>query len=333
MPAGDPEALFRAARDGDRRALGRLLSLVEAGGEPARALGRLTFAPSAGVELVVGVTGAPGAGKSTLTDGLIGQVRASSRRVGVLAVDPSSPWSGGAVLGDRVRMGGHAGDADVWIRSVASRGHLGGLALAVPEMVRALAAVGFPVVLVETVGVGQAEIEVASAADTTVVVVTPGWGDDVQAEKAGLLEAGDIFVVNKADRPGAAATRRDLEAMLDLGWRGAGAGGSEAGSWRPAVVTTSATSGEGVTELWATIEAHRRHLVETGLLGRRRDAQAVAEMGRVVAKRLERDVAGLLAGEPGREAAARLRERRVDPYEAADGLLAAVGLRASAAGE
>jgi len=337
MPGGDPTALYRAAQAGDRRALGRLLSLIEQGGREARVAGRLAFGSSAGVEMVVGVTGAPGSGKSTLTDGLIGEVRASARQVGVLAVDPSSPRSGGAILGDRVRMGRHASDSGVFIRSVASRGHLGGLALAVPEMVRALAAAHLDVVLVETVGVGQAEVEVAGAADTTVVVVNPGWGDDVQAAKAGLLEVADVFVVNKADLGGAESTRVDLEAMLDLGREAAGedgAGGEPAagdvpgrpsGRWRPPVLLTSASTGAGMERLWASVEAHHRYLVDSGRLTERRQAQVVAEMRRVLASRLERDVEALLGAPEGREAIAGLGDRTLDPYEAAERLLA--GLR------
>ncbi|MGH8920038.1 MAG: methylmalonyl Co-A mutase-associated GTPase MeaB, partial [Acidimicrobiales bacterium] len=242
MRSRDPKELLHAAQAGDRGATGRLLSLVERGGEAARAAGRVTFGPSTALERVVGITGAPGSGKSTLTDRLIGCIRAGGQRVGVLAIDPSSPFSGGAILGDRVRMQGHATDEGVFIRSMATRGHLGGLALAAPEAVRVLGAVGIPVVIVETVGVGQVEVEIAGRADTTVVVVNPGWGDSVQANKAGLLEIADIFAINKADRPGAEETRRDLDGMLDLN--------AEMGEWRPPIVTTVAPAGEGVADLW-----------------------------------------------------------------------------------
>jgi LAO/AO transport system kinase len=250
MPAArDPESLYRAAREGDRTALGRLLSVVERGGPPARTVGRLTFAAGQ-PDHVVGITGAPGAGKSTLTDRLIGAALISpGRPVGVLAVDPSSPFSGGAILGDRIRMQGHALDPDVFVRSMATRGHLGGLALAAPEAIRALAACGRPMVLVETVGVGQVEVEIAGAADTTVVVVNPGWGDAVQAAKAGLLEVADVFAVNKADRPGAEETCRDLEAMLDMNMT--------MGEWRPPVLACVASTGAGVDELWAAVGDHR----------------------------------------------------------------------------
>ncbi|MGH9150669.1 MAG: methylmalonyl Co-A mutase-associated GTPase MeaB, partial [Acidimicrobiales bacterium] len=241
LARADPDPLVAAALAGSRSALARLISLVERGGPPARRVGALVH-PLGGRAYAIGVTGAPGAGKSTLTDRLIAAVRAGGDEVGVLAVDPSSPLTGGAILGDRVRMQGHAADPGVFIRSMASRGHLGGLAQAAPEAVRVLDAAGFPTVIVETVGVGQGEVEVAAAADTTLVLVNPGWGDGVQANKAGLLEVADVFAVNKADRPGASAAQRDLEQMLGLA-RPAG--------WRPPVVLTVATTGAGVDELWA----------------------------------------------------------------------------------
>jgi LAO/AO transport system kinase len=211
----DPTALFASALQGDRGSLARLLSLIERGGDDARTIGRLTY-PKSGNGYTVGITGAPGAGKSTLTSALIGNLRAQDVQVAVLAIDPSSPFTGGAILGDRVRMQDHATDTGVFIRSMATRGHLGGLSLATTEAIRLLDAVGCPWILVETVGVGQVEVEIAGKADTTIVVVNPGWGDAVQANKAGLMEIADIFVINKADRKGADETRRDLEQMLDL---------------------------------------------------------------------------------------------------------------------
>jgi len=211
----NPSQLFELAVAGDRGALARLLSLIERGGEDARIIARLTY-PKSGSGYTVGITGAPGAGKSTLTSATIGHLRASDTKVAVLAIDPSSPFTGGAILGDRVRMQDHATDAGVFIRSMATRGHLGGLSLATSEAIHLLDAVGCPWILVETVGVGQVEVEIAGKADTTVVVVNPGWGDSVQANKAGLMEIADIFVINKADRKGAEETRRDLEQMLDL---------------------------------------------------------------------------------------------------------------------
>ncbi len=309
----DPEELLRAAQAGDRAATGRLLSLGERGGAPARAVGRLTFAPSAAIERVVGITGAPGAGKSTLTDRLIATIRGGGQEVGVLAVDPSSPFSGGAILGDRVRMQRHATDEGVFIRSMATRGHLGGLALAAPEAVRVLGAVGFPVVLIETVGVGQVEVEVAGKADTTVVVVNPGWGDSVQANKAGLLEIADIFVINKADRPGAAETRRDLDNMLDLD--------THMGTWRPPIVPTVAQTGEGADELWATIDAHFHHLTSSGELEVRRRRRLEDELAAVVLRLLERDVRELESGSRWAEALDAVLARRSDPYQAAAELI------------
>ncbi|HZB72166.1 MAG TPA: methylmalonyl Co-A mutase-associated GTPase MeaB, partial [Acidimicrobiales bacterium] len=277
-PTRDPAALVEAARGGDRSALARALSLVEQGGEPAREVGRLAH-PHGGHAYTVGVTGAPGGGKSTLVNALVGVVRAAGDPVAVLAIDPSSPFTGGAILGDRVRMSEHALDGDVFIRSMASRGHLGGLALATPQAVRLLDASGVPWVLLETVGVGQVEVEVAGAADSTLVVVNPGWGDAVQASKAGLLEVADVFVVNKADREGAADTRRDLEGMLDLGDRPPDA-------WRPPVVEAVATTGRGVDGVWAAVLDHKAHLEATGDLARRRERRLVEELRSIVARRL-----------------------------------------------
>src|SRR5256714_8684883 len=221
--------------------------MVERGGDSAHAaVGQLY--PHTGCAYTVGITGAPGAGKSTLTDKLISRIRQDDVEVGVLAIDPTSPFSGGAILGDRVRMQDHATDPGVFIRSMATRGHMGGLALASPEAIRALDAAGFPIVLVETVGVGQVEVEIAAEADTTIVVVTPGWGDSVQANKAGLLEMADVFAINKADRGGADETARDLEQMLDL---------SAPGDWRPPIVRTAASTGDGTDDLWNAVADHR----------------------------------------------------------------------------
>ncbi len=309
----DPEELLTAARSGDRGALGRLLSLLERGGEPARAVGRLTFAPGSRAEQVVGITGAPGAGKSTLTDHLIRKARAGGRRVGVLAVDPSSPFSGGAILGDRIRMQTHALEEDVFIRSMATRGHQGGLALAAPEALRVLVAAGLPFVLVETVGVGQVEVEVAGEADTTVVVVNPGWGDAIQASKAGLLEVADVFVVNKADRPGAAETARDLEGMLDMNM--------SMGDWRPPVVLTTGSTGEGVDPLWSAVVAHREYLQSSGELYKRRERRLVGELEKVLTWRLERDVKAMRGGSLFEEVVAEVVARRIDPYQGADRLV------------
>jgi LAO/AO transport system kinase len=312
-PRRDPATVFSAATAGDRRALAKVLSLVERGGNDSRVVAGLAYR-SGRQAATVGVTGAPGSGKSTLVDRLVSIVRAGGEEIGVLAVDPSSPFSGGAILGDRVRMQEHALDSGVFIRSMATRGHLGGLALAVPEAVRVLAAAGLPLVLVETVGVGQVEVEVASATDTTVVVVNPRWGDAIQANKAGLLEIADVFVINKADNPGARETRRDLEQMLDL---------SPPSRWRPPVVDTVAVRGEGVEELWEQIRRHQLHLASDGTLDARRRARTEREFRAVVSARIERDVDELLREGSLEQLTDDVVEHRVDPYEAADRLVAA----------
>ena len=266
--------LVAAARGGERRAAARLLTLVEQGGQPADEVAGATHQLVDNAH-VVGVTGPPGAGKSTLTAALTTLLADRGRRPAVLAVDPSSPLTGGAILGDRVRMV-EATTAGVFIRSMATRGHAGGLALAVPGMVRVLDAAGFDPVVVETVGVGQVEVDVATAADTVLVVVTPGMGDAVQANKAGLLEVADLFAVNKSDRPNAADARRDLELMLDLsdltGHRRAGSPG------RPAIVSTVATTGGGVEELAWAVDDHLEALVSSGSLAVRRQGRRSAEV-------------------------------------------------------
>lgn len=307
----DPAALLEAARSGDRRSLARLLTLVESGGERGRSVASLAYR-SGSEATTVGITGAPGAGKSTLVDRLIAAVRAEGATVAVLAVDPTSPFSGGAILGDRVRMQEHALDRDVFIRSMATRGHLGGLAVAVPEAIRVLAAAGQPLVLVETVGVGQVEVEVAEATDTTVVVVTPRWGDAIQANKAGLMETADVFVINKADNPGARETRRDLEQMLDL---------SAPSGWRPPVVDTVASAGEGVDELWAAVRRHQEHLAGDGRLEQQRRERLEREFRAVLSARIERDVDRLLGHGQLAGVVEDVVEHRVDPYDAADRLL------------
>ena len=292
--------------------MARLITLVEEGGDRAREVGRLTF-PLAGNAYTVGITGPTGSGKSTLTERLISTVRTAGDQVGVLAVDPSSPFSGGAFLGDRVRMQSHATDQGVFIRSMATRGHLGGLALATPEAIRALDAAGIPWILVETVGVGQVEIEIASSADTTVVVVPPGSGDAMQASKAGLLEAADVFVVNKADRPGAAETRRDLEFMLHLS-------ASDDG-WTPPIVTTVASTGDGVDDLWAAVTDHRTFLNEHGLLEKRRAHRLADELRHVVGQRVAQRADERCQGPDFDRLLHEVVERRLDPYAAAGRLL------------
>ena len=306
------DALVERALGGDRVATAKLLSLVEQGGEGARAVvSRLH--PHTGRAWSIGITGAPGAGKSTLTDALVSCLRAEHLEVGVLAVDPSSPFSGGAILGDRVRMQRHSTDPGVFIRSMASRGHLGGLALATPQSVRVLDAVGKPWVIVETVGVGQVEVEIASQADTTIVVLNPGWGDEVQAAKAGLLEIADIFVVNKADRPGTDATVSDLGGMLEL---------APGHGWRPPIVRTVATDAGGVAELWAQILAHRAFLESDGAIDARRRARMAAELRSLVVEQLLTRAGGIAEGARFDALVDRVAARATDPYAAVDELLA-----------
>ncbi len=291
--------------------MARLLSIVERGGDGAREVGQAVHGLGTDA-YTVGITGAPGSGKSTLTNAVVDLVRQRDERVAVLAIDPSSPFSGGAILGDRVRMGDHALDDGVFIRSMATRGHLGGLAVAAPEAVRVLAATGYPWVLLETVGVGQVEVEVVGQADTTVVVVNPGWGDAVQANKAGLMEIADVFVVNKADRPGAESTARDLGRMLDMaGTRG----------WRPPVVCTTATSGTGVDELWQAVADHRSHLAADGGLDERRRRRAAEEVTRLVAARLLERARTMTTSDQAAELAEAVAAGALDPWTAAGRLL------------
>lgn len=311
-----PAELFAAAQSGDRGALARLLSLVERGADQAREISRLSYAHG-GHGYTVGLTGAPGAGKSTLTSAIIGHLRSLELEVAVLAIDPSSPFTGGAILGDRVRMQDHATDPGVFIRSLATRGHLGGLSLSTPEAIRLLDAVGREWIIVETVGVGQVEVEVAGKADTTVVVVNPGWGDAVQANKAGLMEIADLFVINKADRKGADETRRDLEQMLDLGDRGHD-------EWRPPIVSTVGSTGEGVPELWDAVLAHRRFITESGELARRREFRLGEELREIVARRLEQRARQICTGERWDTLVGEVAHRTTDPWSAADEMLGPV---------
>ena len=315
MVKRDPATLLDAVLTGDRTALARLISLVERGGDAAREVGRLAY-PEGGQAYSVGITGSPGAGKSTLTDRLITTIRKEGDEVGVLAVDPSSPFTGGAFLGDRIRMQDHAGDHGVFIRSMATRGHLGGLALATPEVIRVLDAAKLPWVLVETVGVGQVEIGVAGAADTTVVVMNPGAGDNIQASKAGLLEVADLFVINKSDRPGVQELERDLHTMLEMNMH--------MGSWMPPILRTVASRGEGIDELWQEVRRHRAHLEETGELEQRRAKRIAVEVREIVARTLERRAYQLTGSDEVRALEADVLARRIDPYSAAQQLLDAV---------
>lgn len=290
---------------GDRRAVARAISLVEDGDPGLEGLSAGIYAAT-GAAGTIGLTGAPGVGKSTLATELVRVVRAHDLRVAVLAVDPTSPYTGGALLGDRVRMQEHATDPDVFIRSMATRGHLGGMALAAPEAVRILDAAGYARVIVETVGVGQAEVDVAAATDTAVVVLAPGLGDAVQMAKAGILEVADIFVVNKADREGASDVVRELGQMLRLGG---------AREWDPPILETSALHRDGIDDLWAAIEAHRTYLQSSGALEAKRHARLLREVEALAAERFRLNAAATLAGEP--ELAADLAARRLDPYAVA----------------
>jgi LAO/AO transport system kinase len=312
----DPVTLFDAALSGDRGALARLLSMIERGGDPGRAVGRLAY-PRSGGAYTVGLTGAPGAGKSTLTSSLIGHLRTMELEVAVLAIDPSSPFTGGAILGDRVRMQDHATDPGVFIRSMATRGHLGGLALATPEAVRLLDAIGRKWILVETVGVGQVEVEVAGKADTTVVVLNPGWGDSVQANKAGLMEIADVFVINKADRKGVDETRRDIEQMLDLS-------DLPHDAWRPPIVPTVASAGDGVPALWDAVLAHRAHAEASGVLAQRRAFRTGEELREIIVNRLRERAREICTGERWDSLADDVVGQRTDPWTAADTMLEGV---------
>ena len=309
----DPETLIAAARSGDPRALARLVSLVENAAAELRQLLKV-IVPMTGHAHIVGLTGAPGVGKSTVTGALIRHYRAQGLRVGVLAVDPSSPFSGGALLGDRVRMQEHATDDGVFIRSMASRGHLGGLSIATPQALRILDAAGFDLVLIETVGVGQAEVEIASLADSSLVVVAPGLGDSIQAAKAGILEIADVFVVNKSDRPGAQEAIRDLRTMLAMARYGED-------DWKPPIVSTTAATGDGIGDLAAEIDKHRRWLAASGRLAERRRARAREEISAIALAELRRRIGGLPGESRLDELASQVAAGGLDPYSAADELI------------
>jgi LAO/AO transport system kinase len=309
----DPAALIAAARAGDPRALARLVSLVENSAAELRQVMKV-IAPLAGGAHVVGLTGSPGVGKSTVTAALVRSYRSLGQRVGVLAVDPTSPFSGGALLGDRVRMQDHATDDGVFIRSMASRGHLGGLAWTTPQALRIVDAAGFDVILIETVGVGQAEVEIAATADTTLVVVAPGLGDSIQAAKAGILEIADVFAVNKSDRPGAQEVVRDLRTMLAM----ARYGGDD---WKPPIVSTTAASGDGIADLAAAIGAHLDWLEKSGQRAARRRARARDEITAIAVAELQRRLGGLPGEARLEDLAGRVASGEIDPYSAADDLI------------
>jgi LAO/AO transport system kinase len=312
--AADPAAAIQRARDGDARALGRLLSLVENGAPQLRAVMK-ALAPLTGHARLLGLTGSPGVGKSTLTGALVAAYRKQGLRVGVLAIDPTSPFTGGALLGDRVRMQEHATDQGVFIRSMASRGHLGGLSGATPQAVRVLDAAGFDVVLIETVGVGQAEVEIAGMADSTMVIVAPGLGDAIQAAKAGILEIGDVFVVNKSDKPGAHEAVRDLRGMIAMGRH-------SKGEWKPPIVSTTAAAGEGTDDLMSKLDEHRAWLGRSGEGERRRRARAREEISAIALAEMRARMGGLPGDERIDGLARRVAAGELDPYAAADELIA-----------
>lgn len=332
----DIGALVDRAREGQPRAVSRLLSMVEDAHPRLRDVVR-ALTPYTGKAQVIGLTGPPGVGKSTSTSMLLGALRAQDKTVGVLAVDPSSPFSGGALLGDRIRMTEHATDPGVFIRSMATRGHLGGLSWATPQSVRVLDAAGFDVVLIETVGVGQSEVDVVQLADSVVVLLAPGAGDGIQAAKAGVLEIADVFVVNKADRDGAENTVRDLKNMLSLSRRGlsakpSGVRGSPPGlmsvrgrRWRQPIVRTVAAQGKGADDVLGALAKHRAWLDEHGELEVRRQARAHAEVEAIALRRLRTEMAGLRGGEAVELLTKRVADGEIDPYTAADELI--TGLR------
>ncbi len=305
--------LVERARSGDARAVARLISLVEDASPRLREV-MAGLAPYTGNAQIVGITGSPGVGKSTSTSALVTELRKAGKRVGVLAVDPSSPFSGGALLGDRIRMQDHALDKDVYIRSMASRGHLGGLSWTTPQALRVLDAAGCDVVLVETVGVGQSEVEIAGLADTTLVLLAPGMGDGLQAAKAGILEIGYVYVVNKADRDGAEQVRRELRTMISLAER------SE-GDWKPPIVLTVAQTGQGVDEVVEKIDAHRAWMESSGELDRRRVRRARDEIEAIAVTALRARWGDVHERTELDELAEQVVEGKTDPYRAADVLL------------
>lgn len=305
--------LVARARDGEAAAVARLITLVEDGSPLLREV-MAALVPHVGRAHVLGITGAPGVGKSTTTNALVTAIRDSGRRVGILAVDPSSPFSGGALLGDRVRMGDLALDPGVYIRSMGARGHLGGLAWSTPHAVRVLDAAGCDVVVVETVGVGQSEVEVAGLADTTLVLLAPGMGDGIQAAKAGILEVGDVYAVNKADRDGADRTRRELRTMLSMAQR-------HEGAWRPPVLQTVASTGTGIDELLVEVDRHGAWLAGSGELERRRTVRAAREVEAIALRTLRERWSSAGAGADLDDVAGRVVAGTLDPYAAADELL------------
>jgi LAO/AO transport system kinase len=298
---------------GNKRALARAITVVENGGPEATLLVKKLF-PHSGKAHHIGITGSPGVGKSTLVDALISQIRAAGLKVGVLAIDPSSPFTGGAILGDRIRMQDHTLDDKVFIRSMANQNHAGGVALATYDAVRMLEASGYDVILIETVGVGQSELAIAQAADTTILVLMPGSGDDIQAIKSGIMEIGDIFVVNKGDLPGANKSASEITASLELN--------NYANEWRPPVIVAIAETGQGVDQVWQSCKEHRRFLEDSGLLVARRSEKIQAELEELVAEMARNNLKSSLASSSAVQKILRdVVDHRTDPHSAAEGLV------------
>ena len=310
----DVAAYVERARAGEARAVGRLISLVE-NASPALRDVMASLMPHVGHAWVIGLTGSPGVGKSTSTSVLVTAFRQAGKRVGVLAVDPSSPFSGGALLGDRVRMQDHALDREVYIRSMASRGHLGGLAWSTPQAIRVLDAAGCDVILIETVGVGQSEVEIAGLADTTLVLLAPGMGDGIQAAKAGILEIGDVYVINKADRDGADTLRRELRSMLALAERAEG-------DWRPPILKTVASTNDGLDAVATEIDRHHDWLESSGELAVRRTRRARDEIEAIALTALRARWGDVHGRSELDDLAQQVAAGESDPYAAAETLLA-----------
>lgn len=311
------EALAQGVLRGDVRALARAISIVEDGRPEAAALLKALF-PHAGRALLVGVTGPPGAGKSTLVDRLTAHLRKAGKTVGIVAVDPTSPYSGGAILGDRIRMQGHALDDGVFIRSLATRGHLGGLSAATGHVLTVMSASGKDVILVETVGVGQDEVAIVEAADVSLVVLVPGLGDEVQALKAGIMEIADVFVVNKADRDGAERVVAEIESMLQI---------SGPDAQRPEIVRTAAAANQGLAELWDAIERFCVAAEGSGLMAKKKRQHVKHQFDDTLRERLLREVrTRALPGDEGERLLDRLAARELDPVSAAEEVLRRVGL-------